>query len=103
MPALVPSTYPVYVGYPPKARGRRGDAGFESFRALSASPFPLAERLRRERILDPEDLYYIGFQLAEAAGEHRVVARELLEHLAGKYGRTKVGKAAKNKLHLLPS
>lgn len=86
-----------------KARGRRGDAGVESFRALSTSPFPLAERLRRDRILDPEDLYYIGFQLAEAAGEHRVVARELLEHLAGKYGRTKVGKAAKNKLHLLPS
>ena len=80
---------------------RRNDAAVETFRTLGASPFPLAERLRRERVLDPEDLYYVAFTLAEERGESRTVARELLEHLASRFGRTKVGKAAKNKLQLV--
>jgi hypothetical protein len=49
----------------------------------------------------PEELYVIAFQLAENRGGEREVARELLEHLADKVGRTNVGKAAKNKLRLL--
>jgi len=80
---------------------RRNDAAVETFRTLGTSPFPLAERLRRERVLDPEDLYYVAFTLAEERGESRAVARELLEHLASRFGRTKVGKAAKNKLQLV--
>jgi hypothetical protein len=72
-------------------------------RSLGPSSFPLADRLRRERVLEPEDLYYIAFQLAEDRGENRAVARELLEHLVAKFGRTKVGKAAKNKLQLVPA
>lgn len=82
---------------------RRSDAAVETFRALGNSPFPLADRLRRERLLDPEDLYFVAFNLAEERGDSRGVARELLEHLGGKYARTKVGKAAKNKLQLLPA
>jgi HEAT repeat protein len=82
---------------------RRGDAAVESFRALSSTPFPLAERLRRERVLQPEDLYFVAFNLAEERGDPRAVARELLEHLGTKFGRTKVGKAAKNKLQLVPA
>jgi hypothetical protein len=85
------------------AAGRRHDPAAETFRTLGDSPFPLADRLRRERVLDPEDLYYVAFNLAEARGESRTVARELLTHLAAKFGRTKVGKAAKNKLALLPA
>ena len=80
---------------------RRSDAAVEAFRALGNSPFPLAERLRRERVVDPEELYFVAFNLAEERGESRTAARELLEHLAGKFGRTKVGKAAKNKLQLV--
>jgi hypothetical protein len=82
---------------------RRHDVAAETFRTLGDSPFPLADRLRRERVLDPEDLYYVAFNLAEARGESRTVAREILAHLAAKFGRTKVGKAAKNKLALLPA
>jgi len=82
---------------------RRGDAAVETFRALSSTPFPLAERLRRERVLQPEDLYFVAFNLAEERGDPRGVARELLEHLGTKFGRTKVGKAAKNKLQLVPA
>jgi HEAT repeat protein len=84
------------LGAPP----RRNDPALEHFRSLGVTAFPLAERLRRERVLEPEDLYYVAFQLAEERGENREVAADLLEHLADKYGRTKVGKAAKNKLAL---
>lgn len=85
-------------GAPP----RRHDGAVETLRGLADSAFPLAERLRRERALDPEDLYYIAFQLAEDRGESRAVAREILAHLAGKFARTKVGRAAKSKLQLVP-
>jgi hypothetical protein len=80
---------------------RRHDAALDTFRRLAPTPFPLAERLRRERLVTPEELYVIAFQLAENRGGEREVARELLEHLADKVGRTNVGKAAKNKLRLL--
>jgi HEAT repeat protein len=82
---------------------RRHDAALETFRRLAPTPFPLAERLRRERLVTPEELYVVAFQLAESRGEERAVARELLEHLADKVGRTNVGKAARNKLRLLGS
>jgi hypothetical protein len=82
---------------------RRNDLAADTLRTLGDSPFPLADRLRRERVLAPEDLYYVAFTLAEARGESRSVAREILAHLVAKFGRTKVGKAAKNKLALLPA
>jgi hypothetical protein len=80
---------------------RRHDLALELFSGLAASTFPLAERLRKERVLDPEDVFFVGFHLAEGDPEGRAVARELLQLLARKHGRTKVGKAAKNKLRLL--
>ena len=80
---------------------RRHDLVLELLRGLAASTFPLAERLRKERVLEAEDLFYVGFSLAEGDSEEKAVARELLQHLAGKYARSKVGKAAKNKLGLL--
>jgi hypothetical protein len=80
---------------------RRHDLALELFGGLAASTFPLAERLRKERVLDPEELFYVGFHLAEGDPEGRAVARELLQRLAGKYGRSKAGKAARNKLRLL--
>ena len=85
------------------AAPRRHDGAIDMLRSLGSSSFPLADRLRRERVLEPEDLYYIAFQLAEERGENRAVARELLEHLVAKFGRTKIGKAAKNKLQLVPA
>jgi hypothetical protein len=80
---------------------RRHDAALDTFRRLAPTPFPLAERLRRERVVTAEELYVVAFQLAENRGDGRDVARELLEHLASKVSRTNVGRAAKNKLRLL--
>lgn len=80
---------------------RRHDAALDVLRSLADSAFPLAERLRKERALEPDDLYYVAFSLAEARGEAREAGREILEHLANKFGRARVGKMAKNKLQLL--
>lgn len=80
---------------------RRHDPALELLRPLMHSRFPVAEQLRRERALIPEDLFYVAFNFAEGDAEERALAADLLGHLAAKHGRTKVGKAAKNKLKLL--
>jgi hypothetical protein len=80
---------------------RRHDPAADLARELIRNAFPLADRLRRERLLTPEELFYTAFQLAEGRPEDRAVAEEVFEHLKTKHGRTKVGKAAKNKLALL--
>jgi hypothetical protein len=85
----------------PSGMPRRHELMLELLRGLAASTFPLAERLRKERVLEPDELFYIGFNLAEGDSEEKAVAHELLQHLASKYTRSKVGKAAKNKLGLL--
>jgi hypothetical protein len=87
--------------YPLSGMPRRHDLALELLGGLAASTFPLAERLRKERVLEPDEIFYVGFNLVEGDPEERAVARELLQHLASKYGRSKVGKAAKNKLRLL--
>jgi hypothetical protein len=85
----------------PVGMTRRHDTALDALRQLATTAFPLPERLRRERALDPDDLHRIAFSFAEGRGEEKSVARELLAFLADKHGRTKVGKAAKNKLRLL--
>jgi len=80
---------------------RRHDTALELLRGLAHSAFPAAEQLRKERALTPEELFYVAFNFAEGDADEKATARELLAHLAAKQGRTKVGKAAKNKLRLL--
>ena len=66
-----------------------------------SSAFPLLEALRKEKALEPEDLFYIGYSFAEGSAEERVLGKGILEFLARRYPRTKVGRGAKNKLKLL--
>jgi len=80
---------------------RKHDAALDLFRELAGSTMPLAERLRKERVLVPDDLLYVAFSCAEGRGPDQALARDLLQHLAAKHGRTKAGRAAKNKLRLL--
>jgi HEAT repeat protein len=63
--------------------------------------YPLFEALKREKSLVPEELFALGFSLAERPGAERNLGKELLEHIASKFPRNKVGKSAKNKLKLL--
>jgi HEAT repeat protein len=65
------------------------------------SVFPLLETLKKEKNLSPEELFALGFGLAERSGEERSLGKDLLEHVAAKFPRNKVGKSAKNKLKLL--
>ncbi|HVM95831.1 MAG TPA: HEAT repeat domain-containing protein, partial [Candidatus Acidoferrales bacterium] len=80
---------------------RRHDAALDLLRSLLRSRFSVTERLRKERSFEPDELLYIGFQLAEGVGDEKAAAAEILDHIVKKSGRTKAGKAAKNKLRLL--
>ncbi len=79
---------------------RRPDPALDLLVGLDAATFPVATRLKRERALDAEELYAIGFALTESTGTGQRLGEELLEHLAKRLPRTKVGKSARNKLRL---
>lgn len=66
-----------------------------------SSAFPLLESLKKEKALAPEDLFYVGFCFAESSGKERALGEDILEFLAARYPRTKIGQSAKNKLKLL--
>ena len=68
-----------------------------------SSAYPLFEALKKEKSLAAEELFALGFGLAERAGNERDLGRDLLEFIAVKFPRNKVGKSAKNKLKLLGS
>jgi hypothetical protein len=64
------------------------------------SAYPVFETLKKEKGLAPEDLFALGFSLVERAGQERGLGIDLLEHVAEKFPRNKIGKSAKNKLKL---
>jgi hypothetical protein len=66
-----------------------------------SSAFPLLETLKKEKTLEPYDLFYLGFHFAEGGADERGLGEGLLEFLASRYPRTNVGRSAKNKLKLL--
>ena len=65
------------------------------------SAYPVFETLKREKGLAPEDLFALGFNLVERGGQERGLGIDLLEHVATKFPRNKIGKSAKNKLKLV--
>jgi hypothetical protein len=65
------------------------------------SAYPLSEALRKEKSLDPEEVFSLGFNFVERPGDERTLGKDLLEHIASKFPRNKIGKSAKNKLKLL--
>lgn len=64
------------------------------------SAYPVFETLKKEKTLAPEDLFALGFSLAERSGQERGLGIDLLEHVAAKFPRNKIGKNARNKLRL---
>lgn len=80
----------------------RQDPTLEPFASLYRSAtFPLLEALKKEKTLEPDELFYLGFCFTERTGEERTLGEGLLEFLSEKYPRAKVGKSAKNKLKLI--
>ena len=80
---------------------RRPDSALDLLVEIESGGFATAARLRKERALAADELYAVGFALAETNGRGRGVAEDLLAHLAKRQPRTKIGKAAKNKLDLM--
>ena len=64
------------------------------------SAYPVFDALKKEKNLAPEDLFALGFSMTERAGQERGLGIDLLEHIAEKFPRNKIGKSAKNKLKL---
>jgi HEAT repeat protein len=88
--------------HPPTVGDRRQDSALDLLCEIyRGSAYPVLEALRKEKSLTADDLFYLGFRLTERAGEERALGKGLLEHLAARLPRNKVGKNAKNKLKLI--
>ena len=58
----------------------------------------LSAELEKIKWLDPEDLYYLGFQLAEQVGQQKQFGGKVLHLLIKHSAKTKLAQAAKRKL-----
>lgn len=76
---------------------RAGDESLRILGNLLRHGFDVARALKKDRALDLEHLYYVGFHFSE---EDNPLGEELLEEVVKKGGRSKVAKMAKNKLAL---
>nr|HEX4314192.1 HEAT repeat domain-containing protein [Kofleriaceae bacterium] len=77
------------------------DPVFDQFSRLAASGFPVAKQLARENELPDEALYALGFRLIESGdGSNEELGAELLQGIIDERPRSKLAKAAKNKLKL---
>ena len=65
------------------------------------SAYPLFEALKKDRALEAEDLFNLGFSLVERHGDERSLGKDLLKHVVAKFSRNKIGKNARNKLKLI--
>lgn len=82
-------------------QARLEDHALRGFQALAREKaFKLAARLKKEKVLDAQDFFYIGFHLSELSGEERGVGLDLLDHVAATWPKTEEGKAARHKLKL---
>jgi hypothetical protein len=69
---------------------------------LVANGYPVAYKLKRERNLSAEDLFFVGFNFAESKDEdEKEFGGSLLYQLATKEPQSKLGQSAKNKLKLV--
>jgi hypothetical protein len=81
---------------------RRQEPALELLADLDrSSAFPLLDALKKEKALEPEDLFCLGFHFSDGVPAERALGKDILELLAARYPRTKLGKSAKNKLKLV--
>jgi HEAT repeat protein len=81
------------------SRGPNADPCLATFTALTkARDFSVVDRLREEELLEPEDLYYLGFSYAEGNDAEQALGGDILSLLVEKAPDSKLGRMAKNKL-----
>jgi len=84
--------------YDTRPAARIADEALKMLAALLAKGFDVAGALRKDKSLELDALYYVGFHFAELK---KPLGEELLEEVAKRGGRAKVGKMARNKLALM--
>jgi HEAT repeat protein len=77
---------------------RVGDESLKMLGALLARGYDVASALRKDKSVELEAMYYVGFHFAELK---KPLGEELLEEVVKKGGRAKVARMAKNKLSLI--
>jgi hypothetical protein len=84
----------------PHPRARHADPALVELEKLAADGFPVSAALEKDRGANDEARYHVGFHFAEhASPDVRAQGAALLEGLSG--GRSKIARAARNKLALL--
>jgi hypothetical protein len=76
---------------------RAGDESLRILGALLRQGFDVGKSLKKDRALELDHLYYVGFHFSEL---NHPLGDELLEEVVKKGGRAKIAKMAKNKLAL---
>jgi hypothetical protein len=80
---------------------RADDPVFEQFSRLAAKGYPVAKQLAKNSEVTDEQIYALGFRLIESGdGSNEELGAELLEGIIEERPRSKLAKAAKNKLKL---
>lgn len=81
------------------ARGKKSDPCLATFqRLLETRDFPIVSRLKQEPILGEEELYYLGFSLADGDKAGQGLGGDILMAIAEGEKDTKLRRMAKNKL-----
>jgi hypothetical protein len=82
------------------ADARADDPCLEQFASLCQNyEAELSDELEKMKWLGPEDLYYLGFHLAEQEGREKQLGAKVLRLLLKRSPRSKLAQAAKSKLH----
>lgn len=77
------------------------DPVLTQFGRLAAAGYPVARNLAREKDVEDEEIYGLGFRLLESHDENdKALGAELLQGILDERPRSKLGKAARNKLKL---
>ena len=78
---------------------RDADACLKQFADLAKKEgFDLLAQIKKHPLLGPDELLYLGFHLAEEPEPLNAKGREILDHVAKKWPKTKMAKEAKSKL-----
>jgi hypothetical protein len=81
---------------------RSTDPVLSPFQALLRSGFPVTTKLAKEKALGDEELFFLGFAFAESHDEsEKELGCDVLRIVADRSPRSKLGKSAKNKIHLV--
>jgi hypothetical protein len=82
------------------AEARAADHSLQHFVHLAQQDdAELLAQLEKIKWLEPEDLYYLGFHLAEQDGRQKKLGGKVLELVVKRSPRSKIAQAARSKLH----